>query len=272
MLRIAVLVPSLFLSAAALAAPVLVTSSAGGVSLTTGSETTTAPGVPFLVPDGSGIQLADGAQIVVMIAGTAKRWTGPATLGAKALVPNATGPERGGSQLAAIISRQDTLSVPGATRDGVLQRPINRDTLLSLGEVRWRCPDPCTAVSVTVEGIVSGTTWTGTGAGSVTYAGPALAAGPYTLDVGGRAYTFTVADDATRSTITAARAEARTEAKALEGASKADQAALVAGVMFALGYPTEGLAELDAAGPEAADVRARYETFAHVAEAEASEQ
>ena len=272
MKRIAMLLPCLALSAAAAAAPILVTSSSGGVSLTSNGETTTAPGVPFLVPDGSGLKLADGAQIVVMIAGTAKRWTGPATLGDKALVPNATGAERGGSQLAAMISRQDTLSVPGATRDGVLQRPINRDTLLNLGEIRWRCPEPCTPVSVTVEGIVSGTTWTGTGAGAVTYAGPALEAGPYTLDVGGRAYTFTVADDATRSTITAARDEARTQSLALEGASKADQAALVAGVMFALGYPTEGLAELDAAGTEAAAVRAKYETFAHVGEAEASEQ
>jgi len=116
--------------------------------------------------------------------------------------------------------------------------------------------------------------WTGSGQGSLDYAGPQLAPGPYLVRIGSREFSFTVADSDQQERVKQARAAADEARERLEQQGVDDVAALVsipAGVYLRSGLPSEALWLVDAALAEHPDsdplkaLRADYERQAGLA-------
>lgn len=251
MIRSLAVLVSLLLAVPALAgdAVALVTLASGTVTL----DGEAVPAAPFVLPAGKGLNLADGASVVVLHEGTATRLRGPRTVSLSDLNAPSTGAsERRRQALGAVLSRDVSFTKAGASRGGELQlvRPLPGGTVLAPRDIRWTC-DGCGAQQVEVYAFLADeVVWTGQGAGAVAYAGPALDPGPYLVRIGAREFSFTVADKQTAARVNQARAAADEAREGLKSQGVEDVAALVsipAGVYLRAGLPSEALSLIDQA-------------------------
>lgn len=235
-------------------APAMVTLVRGPVSLVAAGKSAPAPAAPFLLAVGQTLELGVGAHVVLLRQGGAFTVDGPkrvdpATFNAAPVA---------GDQVGALLQKRTSLASAGASRAVglVLTRPVPRAPALALRDIRWRC-DACGPQDVAVLDLRADTTvWTGTGDGSVTYGGPALAPGTYVVRVGTDEFALRVTPPAEADgAVASAHADAVPD--------PADRAATVAAALLLAGYPTDALAALEAAG--LSELVAGYEKLAGVA-------
>lgn len=233
--------------ASASAAPAMVTTTQGEVSIAGAGP---APAAPFLLDDGMELKLADGAQVVVLCDGTAKRLTGPSTLtraqltGGKAV----SGAGKATSLLDDLLSVQHSQASAGAHRGGVvLTRPLAGGDVLGLQEIRWRC-GACGEQTVEVVDFLEGeTVWSGKGTGSVRYTGPDLAADSYQIAVGGERFTVYRANDGKRANLERAREAAAGPMASLKAEGDAvGEASVLTGLYVHIGLESDALWMADA--------------------------
>ncbi|MFT7520469.1 MAG: hypothetical protein ACI9MC_002618 [Kiritimatiellia bacterium] len=250
-----------------LAAPALVTLSKGSVQI----EGKVAPKAPFTLQEGQQLELAEGASIVVLFEGTATRLHGPATVGQDQLKRASIGGNGASSSaLEKLLSRKVSVARAGASRGDGLQlvRPVPGGTVLNARSVQWRCSD-CGEQQVQVYDFMADkVVWTGSGEGSVEYSGPTLSPGAYLANVGGRDFSFTVANKETRERAELAQKAASAAVASLESQGVNDVAELIsipASIYVEAGLTSDALWMVDAAvvqHPNATDLitlRADYE-------------
>lgn len=237
----------LWCSAPALAAPALVTTTRGGVEIT-GADA--APAAPFVLEEAQALVLGEGALAVLLHEGDARQFTGPrrvthADLGTR----GDEAPSEGVDVLQELLTREVSTAPVGASRGTVerLVRPVPGSAVLAPADLRWECSG-CGAVAVKVVDLLSGKVlWSGTGEGRAVYDGPRLEAGPYSVQLQGRDYAFTVVEPERRARIEAAAGMARSAAAGLEGADPAARASVEASVYLQAGLPTDALYVVDRA-------------------------
>lgn len=242
------------LALAADPSPAMVTMLRGAVTLVNGAERTPAPPAPFILLGKQTLELSAGAHVVLLRQGGAFAVDGPRVVDPAAFKVAVNASDRVG----ALLEKRTSLSSAGAARGAgpTILRPVPNTQLLSLTEVRWRCPG-CGDQPVAVTNLrVDAPGWTGSGDGRAAYTGAPLAPSTYAVSVGGTERTFRVVD--------------RTEADALLAGlaldtmpAPEDRAAAAAGALFLAGYQTDALATLEAAG--LTDMLHHYEVLAGVA-------
>lgn len=225
----------------ALAGPALVTTVRGEVALGQGA----APDAPFLLEDGVELKLADGAQVVVLFDGTAKRLTGPSTVTRAALKGGGavSGAGKASSMLDDLLSVQHSQATAGAHRGGVaLVRPLAGGDVLALREIRWTCVG-CGEQEVEVIDFLEGETlWTGRGTGSVAYTGPAPTSDSVQIAVGRERFTVYLANDGKRANLAKAEAAAKAPMEALRAEGDAVGAgSVLAGLYLHIGLASDAL-------------------------------
>jgi len=206
----------------ALAAPAMVTTTNGEVSLVEDGKSAAAPATPFLLKDGMELKLGTGAQAVVLYNGTAKRLVGPTTAstltveGGKAV----SGMGKSGSMLDELLAVQHSQAKAGAHRGGVaMMRPVPGGDVLALQEIRWTCED-CGEQKVEVVDFLEGTTvWSGAGTGSVVYDGPTLKGVSYQIAVGDERFTIYIAGDEKREKLDKVKAAMKQPIEMLEASN-----------------------------------------------------
>lgn len=241
----------LCLPSLAWAAPAMVTTTQGRVELVADGKSEAAPAAPFLFRDGMELRLGDGAAAVLLYDGAAKRLVGPTTATKEGLSGGraVSGAGKSTSLLDEVLAVQHSQAQAGAHRGGVeLIRPVPGGDLLTLQEIRWRC-DGCSPMSVEVVDFIAGTTlWSGEGAGTVVYDGPALTGDGVQIAIGDERFTVYRADDAKRKNLEKVRAAAVAPMQSLE-ASK-DGVGIVSvltGLYVHIGLETDALYLADAA-------------------------
>ncbi len=175
----------------------LVTFASGDVSL----GDATAPPVPFTVPAGRTLRLAEGARVVVLVKERPSRLEGPTVLRPSELQPEAIVAEPWARALVEILASaaprqvppEEPLQAPGPSEDGLVRLTVGEGVpgaSNTLGTIAWRCSGECgRTVELRIEGTQPRVLWRGTGSGSVRYDGPDLELGEtYQLRLGERRY------------------------------------------------------------------------------------
>lgn len=235
---------------AAAEAPSLVTLSQGEVLLVGSAGEAPAPPAPFALKAGDTLRLAEGASVVVIHRGLARRVIGPAVADPAAF-------EGGGSEgdeagISALLSRQSSLARAGASRAGasdvILQRPLAEDELVRLPELRWACPADaggCPEVEVRITPMgAQEPLWAGRGAGEVQPGLDSLPEGRFLVHIGDRPFLVQGASAERRAELERYALLGQTAAAELEAP---EQAAAVVGLLHPLGFESEALWRLDAA-------------------------
>jgi len=177
--------------------PALVTYVEGQVRL--GEEP--APTVPFRVPTGTRLRLAEGARAVVLVQERPSRLEGPAEIDVYEHQPDGAVPSPAGravidalaAEPPAAVPPDEPLLSPAPSETGVVRLLVGEGIPgagASLPDVEWRCEEDCgRTVELREQGRSERVLWRGTGSRAVEYEGPDLEAGTaYELRVGERAY------------------------------------------------------------------------------------
>lgn len=230
--------------------PSLVTLTQGEILLLSDAGEAPAPPAPFALKAGQTLRLSEGASVVVLHRGLARRVIGPGLADPAAFEgKGAEGDEAG---LSALLSRQSSLARAGASRaapaDVVLQRPLAEDELVRLPELRWACPAeaggcPEVEVRVTVMGEAE-PLWSGRGAGEARPALAELPEGRFLVHIGDRPFLVQGASAERREELQRYALLGQVAAAELEAP---EQAASVVSLLFPLGFESEALWRLDAA-------------------------
>jgi hypothetical protein len=239
----------LLASTSASASPAMVTTTQGEVSVVSAGHAASAPPAPFLLAEGAELKLADGAQVVVLYDGTAKRLTGPATVSRASMTGGKahSGAGRATSMLDDLLSVQHSQASAGAHRGGVaLVRPLPGGDVLGLSTIRWRC-DGCGEQVVEVVDFLEGhTVWTARGVGEVTYTGPALTGDSYQIAVGSERFTVYLADAGKRANLAKATQAATAPMEALRAQGDGvGEASVLSGLYAHIGLESDALWLLD---------------------------
>lgn len=240
----------LLLSSLALATPAMVTTCKGEVRVQGSDEALEAP---FVLEDGQVLEVADGGMVVVLYQGAATQVEGPASVDHGTLAQAGASAGSDSDMLDELLSRGTSAAPTGATRavgDLTLARPVPGSQLLALQTIRWDC-DACGEQPVEVYSFrADEVLWTGTGAGTVAYGGPALAPGPYAVRVGTEEYSFSVAKADTATQVQSAQRSAENAVTDLQGQGVTDAATLLSvptAVYLQAGMHTEALYLVDQA-------------------------
>lgn len=236
---------------AAEAAPALVTTTRGEVSVVREGVASAAPAPPFVLAEGERLRVGDGGLAVLLAGGLATQVLGPRELATSDLTPAPSGSGGGGS-LDALLGRRTSVASAGASRgasDVRMIRPIPGSQVLSVPYVAVDC-DGCGPVEVKLYDFgADRDVWRGRGGARIPYTGPALGEGAYLVGVGPREHAISVVSASERQEIEALVAAARSATDRWVGAEAdpAARASVEAAVYLQAGFPSEALYTIDAA-------------------------
>ncbi len=253
------------------AAPAVITTARGSVKLVAGGQPTELPSTPFVLEAGQSLQVADGAMVVILYQGSAKKIIGPESVDLSQLGGDAEAGGEGVGALNNLFTRQISMKRAGASRaagDIQLVRPVAGSKLFSPRAIRWSCTD-CEEIELSLYDFQADeVVWTGKGKGEAAYDGPALHPGAYYLTVAGRDHLVTVPPMEERAEVDLAISVVEEAGGSIDGATPAELVALPASVYLQAGMVTEALYAIDAAlethpnDPDLQELRTEYETWA----------
>ena len=244
---------TLWLPAAALAGPSLVTTASGKVEIFTSDKPKAAPTAPFAVQANQSLRLAAGATVLVLSQGSAQQIMGPAVVEISSLAGASAAKTSQQSTIARLLEKKTYTGRVGATRGGTgtgLLRPVPDSTLVQLRSIQWHSGNGPMTVEIHEMMTLFESIWSGTGTGSAVYDGHPLRPGEYAVLLDGKYLPFVVASAEEQAEITEAITEVSAYAVALEKSGVTDGAALLslpAALYLQAGMPTEALYLVDAA-------------------------
>ena len=247
----------------------MVTTAKGTVNVVTAEKSESAPSPPFLVLDDQSLQLAEGAEVVLLYQGIANHLRGPRKVALTDLSSGSGSGEAKGA-LEDLLSKQVVTRRAAASRGGEgisLTRPVPGTDVGAPSTLRWSC-DKCAEVEVSVYDFINDeVVWKKKGTAEVKYDGPKLVAGSYSVVIEGKDFPFNVPDAATLAKVEDARSAADAQAVDLAKGGFDNAAALTAlpaTIYLLAGMPTDALSTIEAAideHPDDKELKALLEAF-----------
>jgi hypothetical protein len=227
-----------------LAAPALITSVSGEVSVEESGAVSPVSSVPAVLNDGARLHVPAGGSAVVLGGGAAVQVQGPRTVDTTTAFGSAAANDTD-HPLAAVLSRQSSQAKVAATRGAGgfhMVRPVPTSKISTLTDIRWTCEDCGNKDINVIDQMSFESVWSGAGADTVAFDGPALAPGEYAIQINNEYHAFTVVpSDSYQQT-----ADAVTKAAALAGALEpSQQIAVQAAIWWHAGMFGEALNVLD---------------------------
>jgi len=255
------------------AAPAVITTARGSVKLVAEGHAAALPSTPFVLEAGQTLEVGEGAMVVILFQGTAKKVMGPDSVDLSELGGDAAASAEGVTALNSLFTRQISTKRAGASRaagEARLLRPVPGDKLLAPTTIQWSCSE-CEEIEVELYDFQADeVVWKAKAKGAVTYDGPALHPGAYYLNLAGHDNLITIPPLEERTEVDLAISAVDEAAKMLEqdGGAPADVVALSASVYLQAGMISEALYLIDGAltkHPDDADLaqlKTEYETWA----------